>query len=228
MFVYCSKCKSVATVPIAYGKPGPEMQQAADFGLIRLGGCVIMDADRYCRACGHEWFSGQGDAYPPNERQIRDEICASDLKKMIDQLKKELGEIQRDIARNFIALGRNPKKIDVPSIIANISAYYCVWLQFTYRLQCRGNRTIVIDAKGKICARYDNLTLQIYVLKHLEYANFVLTETAQDNCNLGSASQGIANYVDDLKSASAAYQRACDAFENHYVDITKRLMDDIS
>lgn len=139
-----------------------------------------------------------------------------------------MGEIQRDIARNFIALGRNPKKIDVPSIIANISAYYCVWLQFTYRLQCRGNRTIVIDAKGKICARYDNLTLQIYVLKHLEYANFVLTETAQDNCNLGSASQGIANYVDDLKSASAAYQRACDAFENHYVDITKRLMDDIS
>ena len=53
----CSKCKSGDAMPIAYGYPGPEAVEAADQGMIILGGCVISDDDPHwqCPACGDRW-----------------------------------------------------------------------------------------------------------------------------------------------------------------------------
>jgi hypothetical protein len=53
----CPKCGSLDVVPIAYGYPGPEMMDAAEKGLIELGGCCVTDDDprKQCRACGEQF-----------------------------------------------------------------------------------------------------------------------------------------------------------------------------
>ena len=50
----CPKCGSLDVVPIEYGYPGPEMMDAAEKGLIELGGCCVTDDDprKQCKACG--------------------------------------------------------------------------------------------------------------------------------------------------------------------------------
>lgn len=53
----CPKCGSLDVVPIEYGYPGPEMMDAAEKGLIELGGCcVTADGPRkQCKACGEQF-----------------------------------------------------------------------------------------------------------------------------------------------------------------------------
>ena len=50
----CPKCGSLDVIPIEYGYPGPEMMDAAEKGLIELGGCCVTGDDprRLCKACG--------------------------------------------------------------------------------------------------------------------------------------------------------------------------------
>jgi hypothetical protein len=53
----CPKCGSLDVVPIEYGYPGPEMMDAAEKGLIELGGCCVMGDDprKHCKACGEDF-----------------------------------------------------------------------------------------------------------------------------------------------------------------------------
>ena len=50
----CPKCGSLDVVPILYGYPMPEAMEAAEKGLISLGGCCVGDSDprKQCKACG--------------------------------------------------------------------------------------------------------------------------------------------------------------------------------
>jgi hypothetical protein len=56
----CPYCDSTDTVPIVYGLPGRELEQAARRGELVLGGCLVsFDApDRACRSCGGDWQTG--------------------------------------------------------------------------------------------------------------------------------------------------------------------------
>jgi hypothetical protein len=53
----CPKCGSLDVVPIEYGYPGPEMMDAAEKGLIELGGCCVGGDDprKHCKACGEDF-----------------------------------------------------------------------------------------------------------------------------------------------------------------------------
>jgi len=61
----CPKCGSLDVVPIEYGYPGPEMMDAAEKGLIELGGCCVGERDprKHCKACGEQfdWPRGRAD-----------------------------------------------------------------------------------------------------------------------------------------------------------------------
>jgi hypothetical protein len=53
----CPACGGKTVVPIAYGLPGPEMQQAARRGELVLGGCVLWDDQPafQCLECRNGW-----------------------------------------------------------------------------------------------------------------------------------------------------------------------------
>lgn len=53
----CPYCKSLCTIPIAYGKPGPELQRAAQRGLVELAGCVTgyYEPTQRCLDCRKGW-----------------------------------------------------------------------------------------------------------------------------------------------------------------------------
>jgi hypothetical protein len=56
----CPSCGSEDTLPIVYGPPTRELEEAARRGELVLGGCMFsFDApDRVCRDCGSEWQAG--------------------------------------------------------------------------------------------------------------------------------------------------------------------------
>jgi len=53
----CPKCGSERTVPIVYGLPGPELQEAARRGEVLLGGCIVRPGQptMACLHCKHGW-----------------------------------------------------------------------------------------------------------------------------------------------------------------------------
>jgi hypothetical protein len=58
----CPKCGSILTIPILYGFPSGEMEDAASQGTAALGGCdfVISAGGKHppqsaCKACGARW-----------------------------------------------------------------------------------------------------------------------------------------------------------------------------
>lgn len=55
--VTCPSCSSLSTIPIVYGKPTFELQQAATRGLVELGGCMVEsgNATRRCLDCRLGW-----------------------------------------------------------------------------------------------------------------------------------------------------------------------------
>jgi hypothetical protein len=57
----CPSCGSEDTVPIVYGPPTHELEQAAGRDELVMGGCPeSFDApDRVCQDCGHEWQTGE-------------------------------------------------------------------------------------------------------------------------------------------------------------------------
>jgi hypothetical protein len=58
----CPKCGSLDVVPILYGYPMPEAMDAADKGLIELGGCCVTGEDprKHCNACGERFDFPRG------------------------------------------------------------------------------------------------------------------------------------------------------------------------
>lgn len=55
--IACPHCRSLSTIPISYGKPGPELERAASRGLVELGGCVVDNNNptRRCLDCHYGW-----------------------------------------------------------------------------------------------------------------------------------------------------------------------------
>ncbi len=53
----CPECGSEDVIPIAYGKPGAELAEAAERGEVFLGGCMISEdsPNWHCKACGAQW-----------------------------------------------------------------------------------------------------------------------------------------------------------------------------
>lgn len=53
----CPSCHSISTIPIAYGKPGPELERAASRGLVELGSCIVdsQNPSRRCLDCNLAW-----------------------------------------------------------------------------------------------------------------------------------------------------------------------------
>ena len=55
----CPKCGTERVLPIAYGYPSPEMQDAIQRGELALGGCIVGRAGGdplwRCAACKHEF-----------------------------------------------------------------------------------------------------------------------------------------------------------------------------
>lgn len=116
MFIDCPKCRSLATIPVVFGKPIPEMVEAANHGLVLLAGCVIKARedgsfiDRHCKSCGFEWVTV--------EFQSPNSDFDKALKNRIDQLSFDLHVVIENIKREFVHLGRHPIESLYKSLIA--------------------------------------------------------------------------------------------------------------
>ena len=66
----CPSCHRSSGYEIIYGYPSAGLMQLRELGLVRLGGCVtlgfeydgreeVLEPDRYCAICKHEWQSWQ-------------------------------------------------------------------------------------------------------------------------------------------------------------------------
>lgn len=55
--IECKNCGSISTIPILYGKPTPELFNASERGLCKLGGCAFEPnvPTRFCLDCKYEW-----------------------------------------------------------------------------------------------------------------------------------------------------------------------------
>jgi hypothetical protein len=54
----CPQCGREDSVPLVYGLPSAELFEAAERGLVGLGGCMVLpggDPEFRCRSCGAEW-----------------------------------------------------------------------------------------------------------------------------------------------------------------------------
>lgn len=53
----CPRCGREDSIPQVFGLPSPGLVDAAEKGLVSLGGCMMPGepADFVCRACGLEW-----------------------------------------------------------------------------------------------------------------------------------------------------------------------------
>lgn len=206
MFIYCPKCKSVATVPIAYGKPGHETIEAHRYGLIHVAGCIIDDEriNRHCKACGCDFISYADDLF--GTHRIKG-IPIDEMNRMLDDLEFDLREVHQNLEREYMRLGRETHGAANLEIINIMGSYHGAWDHFLDRLQLRGDPTIVIGPKG-VVARYSNNTARIYLIKsHWEFY-MRLTDLANACHWLGRTSRGENTDIDDLQNASVALQNA--------------------
>ena len=52
----CARCGAPAIVPVVYGMPDEELDEAASRGEVVLGGCIVPQPQRWgCRVCGYMW-----------------------------------------------------------------------------------------------------------------------------------------------------------------------------
>ena len=208
MFIYCPKCNSVATVPIAYGKPGHEMMEAHKHGLIRLAGCVIDDEriDRHCKACGNEWMSVSGF----DHRQ--------EMTRMLDQLEEDLSSHRKNLERTCIDMGRNGgggKSSFTPSaVVSEMRLHHDAWHQFTCRLNGFGSEVLIRNEKGYVQARYSTADARVIIQKEL-YQTYSDLGRLADGCHrLGMASSHGSS--DDLKRATHEIQEARQSLDSHW------------
>lgn len=116
MFIDCPKCRSLATIPVVFGKPLPEIVEAANHGLVFLAGCVIETRedgsfiDRHCKSCGFEWVTA--------EFLFTNSDFNKALKNRIDQLSSDLLGVIEKIKREFVQLGRQLNESLYNSLIA--------------------------------------------------------------------------------------------------------------
>lgn len=213
MFIHCPKCKSVATVPIAYGKPGHETIEAHKYGLIHVAGCVIDDEriNRHCKACGCDFISHDYDLFGTHQNQG---IAIDEMNRMLDELESDLRSVYQNLEREYMRLGRETHEAANFEIIKIMGAYHGAWDLFLDRLQLRGDPTILIGPKN-VVARYSNNTARIYLIKSHWVFYMLLTDLAKACHWLGSTSRGDNKEIDDLKNASVALQNARQAIAEY-------------
>lgn len=207
MFIHCPKCKSVATVPIAYGKPGHETMEAHKYGLIHVAGCVIDDVriNRHCKACGCDFISHNDDLFATWQNG---RIQIDRMNSMLKDLESDLNAVHQNIQREYMRLGREYKAAVSYSIFEYLRDYHTAWDLFLDRLQRYGDPTVVVGHDGKIMARYSNSTARVILVKNHDHFYPMLVRLAQACHWLGSTSRGDQNDINDLKNASIAVQNA--------------------
>ncbi|WP_146185736.1 hypothetical protein [Limnohabitans sp. 2KL-1] len=204
MFIHCPICKSVATVPIAYGKPSHETIEAHKYGLIHVAGCVIDDEriNRYCKACGCDFISYEDDLFGTHQNQG---IPIDQMNRMLDDLESDLHNARQKIEREYMRLGRETYETGNFEIIQIMCTCHDAWANFLDRLQERGDPTIVLGPKN-VMARYSNKTARIYLIKQNMEFYMLLADLAKASHWLGRTSRGDNKDIDDLKNASIALQ----------------------
>lgn len=201
MFNHCPQCRSVAVVPIAYGKPGHDMMEAAKHGLLHLGGCVLEDNDHHCKACGYEWWEC-GYEEPKG-------ITFDRLEQFFKELEGDLQTVHQDIERTYMSFGRNPTGTKMVQITDVMARYHLAWSTFLDRLQAEGGEPItVLDPKGFVRAQYSQGISRVYFIKNLYHLYSLLGGLADASERLGRASTGIKNDIDDLKNATVDLENA--------------------
>lgn len=209
MFNHCPKCNSVAVVPIAYGKPGHDMMEAAEHGLLHLGGCVLEDNDHHCKACGYEWWEC-GHEDPKG-------IALGRLVQIFKELEGDLQSVHQDIERTYMGFGRNPTGTKMAHITDVMARYHLAWMTFLDRLQAEGGEPItVLDPKGFVRAQYGQGLARLYFIKNLYHLYSLLGDLAEASESLGRASNGIKNDIDDLKNATVALENARRAIRENF------------
>lgn len=209
MFNHCPKCNSVAVVPIAYGKPGHDMIEAAEHGLLHLGGCVLEVSDHHCKACGYEWL------------ECADEetkgIALGRLVQIFEELESDLQSVHHDIERTYMSFGRNPTGTKMVHITNMMARYHLVWMTFLDRLQAEGGEPItVLDPKGFVRAQYGQGLARLYFIKNLYHLYNLLGGLADASEWLGRTSNGIKSDIDDLKNATVALENARQAIRENF------------
>lgn len=217
MFIHCPKCNSVATVPIAYGKPGWETEEAAKYGLIHIAGCVIEDPsiDRHCKACAYDWASGSLPTTPHLDHHKQ-------MISMLDQLERDLRDHQQNLERTCIDIGRygvNDKSFSLGTLTHTIHLYQEAWRDFTYLLHQFNGQVLIKYPKGGIQAQYDTGTAHVYIKKQLWWVYSELERLAMGCYRLGLASRnGSAN---DIKQATIDMQEARQALDRNWEEMRR-------
>jgi hypothetical protein len=215
MFSHCPKCNSVATVPIAYGKPGWEMEEAAKYGLIHIAGCVIEDPsiDRHCQACGYEWASSSRKALFRDDRET--------MQRMLKSLEADLQNVHQTLERMSLSLGRSgvEKPMDLlQDIIWCIHDHHAAWDMFNQQLDMNmGTEVILRDSQGNVQSQYTTKTARTYIVKHMGSMYSRLIRLAQSCYALGKA--GNKATVDELKRAAAEVQHARQEISQHWQEM---------
>jgi len=71
----CPRCRAWRVVPIVYGHPSRELEEASWRGEVVLGGCLVPMPQKWaCRVCGYRW--------PLPDEVLRSELVASALEFM--------------------------------------------------------------------------------------------------------------------------------------------------
>ena len=199
MFTQCPKCHSVATVPLVYGKPGHDMMEAAKYGLIELGGCVVDHHDRTCKACGCQWRSGAANPWYVDH--------TPDVERFLKDLETSIHGVHQALERQFMDHGRHGREaLADQQIFAILAEYHEAWDLFADRLQSLGDTICMGDEKGGIRASYATRDARIYIIKHLPWVYSNLHALAHSCHQLGRVSGK--GSVDDLKKATMAVAQA--------------------
>lgn len=163
MFVPCPQCRSLATIPVVYGKPGGEIRVAADLGLCYTAGCIIPEEpapNRHCKVCEYQWAYAQSPTtesspLPNNPMSVRA------MQLLFYRLKNQLSEIYKDIETQATRFGGGPElniDFDVDGCINLLNAinhFHLCWLDFFSELtQSFGERIVLINPDQTICTNY--------------------------------------------------------------------------
>lgn len=206
-FTYCPKCKSVANITIAYGKPDEETMELDRYGLIHMAGCVIDNPriNRHCKACGCDFISNEFNHVELNKPVG---VTLNEMEAMLKELEGRLHEAHQDIEREYMRFGRAPHRTDMTSVIKAMRIHHEAWALFLANLQGRGDSIVVLNNAGETMARYSMGTASIYLVKNLMEIYMLLEDLARASQWLGRTSRGDKDNIYDLKDASIALENA--------------------
>jgi hypothetical protein len=207
MFVHCPKCKSVATIPIAYGKPGPEMMEAFKHGLMQLGGCIFEEYDRYCKSCGANWQTNMESDGSLHHRVV--------VEGLLKELESNLHNAYEQLEAEYMAEGRHRhNELFQNPNFGFFTVYHEAWATFVGRLQSLGSEIVIRDEKGYVLTMYTTSDASFVIIKHLGSLYHRLQELAISCYSLGSVTEK--GSVDQIKKASLAVARARGTIEEDW------------